>query len=89
MVDMIDTWLFAAFCLLLLMVGVLFRMLRTKTRHDRYIAAMVAVMVGSAAGLTLSIGKGTLLVLDVTIVLALLCFAGIIAGAKFSGGAGA
>jgi multisubunit Na+/H+ antiporter MnhF subunit len=86
---MIDTWLFATFCLLLLSLGALIRMLRTKTRHDRYIAAMVAVMVGSAAGLTLSIAYGTLLVIDVTIILALLCFAGIIAGAKFPRGADA
>jgi multisubunit Na+/H+ antiporter MnhF subunit len=86
---MIDTWLFAAFCLLLLTLGALFRVLRTKTRHDRYIAAMVAVMVGSVAGLTLSIAYGTLQILDATIILALLCFAGIIVLAKFPGGAGA
>jgi len=86
---MIDTWLFAAFCLLLLTLGALFRVLRSKTRHDRYIAAMVAVMAGSVAGLTLSIAYGTLLILDATIVLALLCSGGIIALAKLPGGAGA
>jgi multisubunit Na+/H+ antiporter MnhF subunit len=89
MVDMIDTWLFAAFCLALVALGVLVRVLRSGTRNDRNLAAMVAVTVVSAAGLTLSIAAGTLLVLDATIVLILLCFAGIIARAKFGGGAGA
>ena len=89
MVDMIDTWLFAAFCFSLLTLAVLVRMLRSRTRNDRYLAAMVAVTVISAAGLTLSITAGTLVILDATIILVLLCFAGIIARAKFGGGAGA
>lgn len=86
---MIDTWLFAAFCLSLLAAGAFIRVLRTGTRHDRFLAAMVAVTIGSAAGLTVSISLGTLLVLDATIVIALLCFAGLIAFARFPGGAGA
>jgi multisubunit Na+/H+ antiporter MnhF subunit len=89
MVDMIDTWLFAAFCSSLLAAGAFFRVFRAGTRHDRFLAAMVAVTTGSAAGLVLSIAMGTLLILDATIVLALLCFAGLIALAKFPGGAGA
>lgn len=83
MVDMIDTWLFAAVCLFLLTAGALVRVLCTKNRHDRYLAAMVAVTVGSSAGLVLSIAMGTLFILDLTIVVALLCFAGIIARIKF------
>jgi multisubunit Na+/H+ antiporter MnhF subunit len=86
---MIDTWLFAAFCSSLLAAGAIVRVLRAGTRHDRFLAAMVAVTTGSVAGLALSISMGTLLVLDATIVLALLCFAGLIALAKFPGGAGA
>ncbi len=86
---MIDTWLLAAFCLILLTLGALVRVLRSRTRNDRYLAAMVMVTAGSAAGLTLSIAAGTLLVLDATIMVVLLCFAGIIARAKFCGGAGA
>jgi multisubunit Na+/H+ antiporter MnhF subunit len=89
MVDMIDTWLFAAFCLALLMVGALVRVFRSAKRDDRYLAAMVAVMTGAAVGLTVSISMGTMLILDITIILALLCIAGIIGKAKFSGGAGA
>ncbi|MCK9631863.1 MAG: hypothetical protein M0R30_09485 [Methanoregula sp.] len=86
---MIDTWLFAAFCLALLMVGALVRVFRSAKRDDRYLAAMVAVMTGAAVGLTVSISMGTMLILDITIILALLCIAGIIGKAKFSGGAGA
>jgi len=89
MVDMIDTWLFAAVCLFLLTAGALVRVLCTKNRHDRYLAAMVAVTIGSSAGLVLSIAMGTLFILEMTIVIALLCLAGIIARVKFSGGAGA
>ena len=86
---MIDTWLSATFCLALVALGVLVRVLRSGTRDDRYLAAMVAVTVVSGAGLTLSIAAGSLLVLDATIAVILLCFAGIIARAKFGGGAGA
>ncbi len=86
---MIDTWFFAAGCLLVLMLGALFRVARSKSRYDRYVAAMVAITIGSAAGLSLSIALGTLFVLDITIILALLGLAGTIAVAKSSGGAGA
>lgn len=86
---MIDTWFFAACCFLLLMLAALFRVARSKSRYDRYVAALVAITIGSAAGLTFSIAMGTLLVLDITIILALLGLAGTIAVAKSSGGAGA
>jgi multisubunit Na+/H+ antiporter MnhF subunit len=86
---MIDTWLVAASLLALLLFGALIRVVRTKSRHDRHLAAMVAVTIGSATGLTLSIALGSLLVLDITIILALLCFAGVIASARFAGGASA
>jgi len=86
---MIDTWSLAAVCLTLLTAGALVRVLRATKRHDRYLAAMVAVTAGSASGLVLSIALGTLVILDMTIIVALLCFAGIIAHVQFSGGAGA
>jgi len=89
MVDMIDTWLLASVCLALLLLGALFRVIRTRSRNDRYLAALVAITIGSAAGIALSVSMGTLFVLDITIVLALLCFALVIAAAKFSGGAAA
>lgn len=87
MIDMIDTWLLASALLALLTLGALFRVVRTKSRNDRFLAALVAITVGSAAGLALSISQGTLFILDITIVLALLCFAALIAAARYTGGA--
>ena len=81
---MIDTWLLATFCLLLLTAGALVRVLLAKTRYDRYVAALVAVTAAGAAGLCLSIALGTLLVLDVTVILALVCFSVILAAVGFS-----
>ena len=83
---MIDTWLLATLCLLLLTAGALVRVLWTKTRYDRYVAALVAVTVAGAAGLCLSIALGALFVLDVTVILALICFAAILAAVSFSWG---
>jgi multisubunit Na+/H+ antiporter MnhF subunit len=83
---MIDTWFTAAVCLGILMLGAVFRAARTRNRADRYLATMVAITIGSAAGMTASIAFGTLLILDVTIILALLCFAGTIAVARHTGG---
>jgi|WetSurMetagenome_2_1015567.scaffolds.fasta_scaffold20061_4 hypothetical protein len=86
---MIDTWMAAGCFLLLLTAGALFRVVRTKTRYDRYVAAMIAVTIGSTAGLVLSVALGTLLVLDITILFTLVCFAGIMAMLQYYGGAAA
>jgi multisubunit Na+/H+ antiporter MnhF subunit len=83
---MIDTWLLATLCLLLLTGGALVRVARTKTRYDRYVAAQVAVTTVGTAGLCLSIALGTLMVLDVTVILALVCFSVILAAVSFSWG---
>jgi multisubunit Na+/H+ antiporter MnhF subunit len=83
---MIDTWLLATFCLILLTLGALVRVLWTKTRYDRYVAALVAVTAAGAAGLCLSIALGTLLVLDVTVILAMICYSAILARVGFSWG---
>lgn len=80
---MIDTWLLASACFALLALGALFRVVRTKSRNDRYLAALVAITTGSAAGLSLCISLETLLVADITIVLSLLCFALLIAAAQY------
>ena len=83
---MIDTWLLATLCLLLLTAGALIRVLWTKTRYDRYVAALVAVTAAGAAGLCLSIALGSLLVLDVMVILALICYSVILARVSFSWG---
>ena len=84
---MIDTWLLASACLVLLLLGAIFRIIRTKSRNDRFLAALVAITVGSAAGLAFSISQGTLLVLDIAIALSLLCYAILIGAARFTRGA--
>ena len=83
---MIDTWLLATFCFLLLTAIVLARVYRAKTRYDRYVAALVAVTAAGTAGLCLSIALGTLLVLDVTVILMLVAYSVILAAVGFSWG---
>lgn len=83
---MIDTWLLATLCLLLLTAGAFIRVLWTKTRYDRYVAALVAVTAAGAAGLCLSIALGTLIALDLTVILALIFYSVILAMVSFSWG---
>jgi multisubunit Na+/H+ antiporter MnhF subunit len=76
---MIDTWLLAVFFLSLLTLGALLRVVRIRSRFDRLVAAIVAIPLAAATGLLLSIALGNFLVLNITIVLVLLCFAGLVA----------
>jgi hypothetical protein len=76
---MIDTWLLAVFFLALLTLGALVRVVRIKSRYDRLVAAIVALLLASMVGLLSSIAWGTLLVLNVTIILVLICFAILVA----------
>jgi len=82
---MIDTWLAAALCLVLLALGALIRVYRARTRPDRLGAAVVAVTLAAGAGLFLAIALGNLVVLDGTIVLALVAYLTVIALARFRG----
>jgi multisubunit Na+/H+ antiporter MnhF subunit len=75
---MIDTWFFAAFCLILIVLAAVVRMVRISMLYDRFLAAALAVTVACMAGLFLSIGLGNLQVLDITIILALLAYAAVI-----------
>jgi len=83
---MIDTWLTAAVLFALVTVGTLIRLFRASGRHDRILAALLAVTFGSAAGLLLTIGMGTLVILDATIVISLICCIGILAWTNGHGG---
>lgn len=83
---MIDTWLLAVFFLALLTLGALIRVIRIKSRFDRLVAAIVALSLGAATGLLLSISWGNLLVLDVTTVLVLVCFIGLYAKVRYCRG---
>ena len=77
---MIDSWFLAVFFLALLTLGALVRVLRIKSRFDRLVAAIVAISLGAATGLLMSIAWGNIFVLNITVILVLLCFAGLVAG---------
>jgi multisubunit Na+/H+ antiporter MnhF subunit len=81
---MIDTWFFAALCLCLIAAGALVRVVRIPMQYDRIVAATACITIAGGAGLALSISLGNILILDVTIILALLGFATVIASCSFS-----
>jgi multisubunit Na+/H+ antiporter MnhF subunit len=85
---MIDPWFFAALCLGLLAAGALVRVVRIPVLYDRLIAATVTITIAAVAGLSLSIALGNLMVLDATIIIALLSYAAVIASGSISPEAG-
>jgi len=83
---MIDTWLFAVLCLIFLSVCAAVRIIPGPTRDDRLIALNTAITLAAGAALMLSISFGNLFILDASIALLALCFAGTIAIARFGNG---
>jgi multisubunit Na+/H+ antiporter MnhF subunit len=81
---MIDTWFFAALCLCLIAAGALVRVVRIPMLYDRIVAATAGIAIAAVAGLTLSISWGNMLILDVTIIFALLAYAAVIASCNIS-----
>jgi len=79
---MIDSWLFAALCLIFLSICAILTTIPGPTRDDRLIAVNAAITIAAGAAIALSISLGNLLVLDVSIVLVALCYAGTIAIAR-------
>ncbi len=69
---MIDTWLFTALVLGILALCVILRGIRTRSPDDRLVAGTVAVTLVAMTALTLSIAFGTLIILDLFIVIALI-----------------
>jgi multisubunit Na+/H+ antiporter MnhF subunit len=82
---MIDTWFFAALCLMVIAAGALVRVVRIPARYDRIVAATAGITIAGAAGITLAISQGNILILDVTIILALVGYAAIIASCNRAG----
>jgi multisubunit Na+/H+ antiporter MnhF subunit len=76
---MIDPWFFAALCLGLLALCALVRVVRIPVLYDRLVAAAVTITLAALAGLVLAIGLGSIQVLDIAIIIALLGYAVIIA----------
>jgi multisubunit Na+/H+ antiporter MnhF subunit len=83
---MIDTWLFAVLCLIFLSVCAVVRIIPGPTRDDQLIALNTAITLAAGAALMLSISFGNLVILDASIALLALCFAGLIAIARFGKG---
>ena len=83
---MIDTWLFAVICLIFLSVCAVVRIIPGPTLFDRLVAVNTAITLTAGAALALSISYGNLFILDVSIVLLGLCFAGTISLARFGKG---
>jgi multisubunit Na+/H+ antiporter MnhF subunit len=79
---MIDSWLFAALCLIFLSICTILSIIPGPTRDDRLIAVNAAITIAATAAIAFSISRGNLFVLDVSIVLVALCYAGIIAIAQ-------
>jgi multisubunit Na+/H+ antiporter MnhF subunit len=79
---MIDSWLFAALCLIFLSICAILTIIHGPTRDDRLIAVNAAITIAMGAAIALSISLGNLFVLDVSIVLGGLCYAGTFAIAR-------
>lgn len=82
---MIDTWLVSALVLGVLALGVVLRSARARFPEDRLVAGTVAVALVSMTALTISIAYGTLVILDLVIIISLIGFALMIRAAKQSG----
>jgi len=72
---MIDTWLLTTVVIGLLALGAFVRIFQVPLRQDKLVAGITTITLASTAALALSITWGNLLVLDITILLALCCFA--------------
>jgi multisubunit Na+/H+ antiporter MnhF subunit len=79
---MIDSWLFAALCLIFLSICTILSIIPGPTRDDRLIAVNAAITIAATAAIAFSISRGNLFVLDVSIVLVALCYAGTITIAR-------
>ena len=79
---MIDSWLFAALCLIFLSICAILMIIHGPTRDDRLIAVNTAITIAAGASIALSIFLGNLFVLDVSILLVVLGYAGTIAIAR-------
>jgi len=76
---MIDSWLFAALCLIFLSICAILTIIPGPSRDDRLIAVNAAVTIAATAAIAFSMSLGNLFVLDVSIVLVALCYTGTIA----------
>ena len=83
---MIDTWLFAACCLIFFAFCAVLRVIPGPVRDDRIVSLTAAITLAAAAAPAFSLASGNLFILNSAIVIALLLFAGMIGIAGFRGG---
>jgi multisubunit Na+/H+ antiporter MnhF subunit len=83
---MINTWLVTVFCLIVLSVCAVLRVIPGPARDDRFVAANTAITLAAGAALGLSIYWGNIVMLDIFLVLIGLCYAGTIAMARSEDG---
>lgn len=82
---MIDPWLFAVLCLAFLSICAIVRVMG-RTTDDQLIGITTAITIACGAGLALTISWGNLLVLDILIAFALLCYAGTFTYSRYRNG---
>ena len=75
---MTDPWLFAAFFLVILSVFAFLRVFFRPARDDQFVAVSAAITLAATASLSFSISSGNIVILDISIVLITLCYAGTI-----------
>ncbi len=77
--SMIDTWLFAAFCLVLLAVCAVLRIITNgHSPYDRLVAMNVAITIAAGSALGLGISWGDLFILNIFIILIAFAYTGLI-----------
>ena len=82
---MIDTWLFAAICLVFISLVAVLRIIPGPTRNDRLSAMNAAITLMTGAALALTVAWGDVFILEVSIFLSAACYAATIAIARSPG----
>ena len=82
---MIDTWLFAGLCFGFLALCAVLRVIPGPERNDRLVSFTAAITLAAAASLVVCIAYGNLFILDASIIIVVLLFAGTVGCAKFCG----
>ena len=84
---MIDTWFFAAVCLILLAICAVLRIVRPgPSPDDRIVAMNAAITIAAGSALGLGISWGNLFILNIFIVFIALLYAGLYVMARFRNG---
>jgi multisubunit Na+/H+ antiporter MnhF subunit len=82
---MINSWLVTVFCLVVLSLCAVVRVIPGPARDDRFVALNTAITLAAGAALGLSIYWGNIVLLDISLVLVSLGYAAMIAMARSAG----